>query len=79
MSDLKSDIKGAVQRRVEDGAQGKVWSVANFVDLGSRDTVDKAVQRLANAGELRRIERGLYDRRAGIALPRPAIRPIRAA
>lgn len=62
MSDLKSDIKGAIQHRVDDGAQGKVWTVADFLDLGSRDAVDKAVQRLANAGQLRRIDRGLYHR-----------------
>ncbi|MBN8751343.1 MAG: hypothetical protein J0I65_28130 [Variovorax sp.] len=30
--------------------------------LGNRDAVDKALQRLALAGELRRIDRGLYDR-----------------
>jgi hypothetical protein len=62
MANLKSDVKGAIQRRVDDGAQRKVWTVADFLDLGSRDAVDKALQRLASAGQLRRIDRGLYDR-----------------
>ncbi len=62
MASLKSDIKGAIQRRVDDDPQRKVWIVADFLDLGSRDAVDKALQRLAAAGQLRRIDRGLYDR-----------------
>lgn len=62
MADLKNDIKGAIERRVEDGAPGTVWTAADFLDLGSRDAVDKALQRLASAGQLRRIDRGLYDR-----------------
>jgi hypothetical protein len=35
---------------------------SDFADLGSRDAVDKVLQRMVAAGELRRIERGLYDR-----------------
>ena len=33
-----------------------------LASLGGRDAIDKALQRLAKAGELRRINRGLYDR-----------------
>jgi hypothetical protein len=62
MANPTSDIKGVIQRRVDDGPQRKVWIVADFLDLGSRDAVDKALQRLASAGQLRRIDRGLYDR-----------------
>ena len=32
-----------------------------FLDLGSRDGVDKALSRLAQTGKLRRIARGLYE------------------
>lgn len=42
-----------------------VWTPSDFVDLASRAAVDKVLQRLATNGELRRIDRGLYDR------PRP--------
>lgn len=41
--------------------EGAVWSPADFTDLGSRAAVDKALQRLVAAGEMRRIGRGLYD------------------
>ena len=40
----------------------KIWTPGDFVDVGSREAVDKALQRLAKSGDLRRIERGLYDR-----------------
>lgn len=33
----------------------------DFIDLGSRDSVDKSLQRLARTGKIRRIDRGLYD------------------
>ena len=48
-------------RRMSSKDDG-VWTPADFVDLGSRTAVDKALQRLARAGKLRRIDRGLYDR-----------------
>lgn len=58
MPDLKSKISSIVSA----AAPGSVWTPADFAALGSRDAVDKALQRLALAGELRRIDRGLYDR-----------------
>jgi hypothetical protein len=39
-----------------------VWTPSDFADLGTRTAIDKALQRLAANGELRRIDRGLYDR-----------------
>ena len=39
-----------------------VWTPSDFGDLGSRAAVDKMLQRLVPTGELRRIDRGLYDR-----------------
>lgn len=39
-----------------------VWTPSDFADLASRTAIDKALQRLATAGTLRRIDRGLYDR-----------------
>ena len=41
---------------------GKVWTPADFANLGPREAVDKALQRMVKSDELRRIERGLYDR-----------------
>jgi len=56
-----------------------VWTPSDFVDLGSRTAVDKALQRLALSGELRRIDRGLYDRpRKNSLTGRPTVPDYRA-
>ncbi len=56
-----SDLHHSVAVRVADGPLAQVWTPMDFLDLGSRDGVDKALQRLVRAGKLRRIDRGLYD------------------
>ncbi|MFQ3452445.1 DUF6088 family protein [Bradyrhizobium sp. UFLA01-814] len=64
-SDMNShspDLKTVMLDRIRADAPRKVWTPSDFVDLASRDAVDKTLQRLANAGTLRRIDRGLYDR-----------------
>ncbi len=40
----------------------EVWVPGDFADLGNRAAVDKTLQRLVAAGDLRRFDRGLYDR-----------------
>jgi hypothetical protein len=60
MDDLPADLKGSIAARVR-ATPGGVWTPADFLDLGSRDAVDKALQRLVASDELRRIDRGLYD------------------
>lgn len=47
---------------IDAAAPSRVWVPADFSALGSRDAIDKALQRLASTGQLRRIDRGLYDR-----------------
>lgn len=59
-----TDLKAALLARVRADAPRKVWTPSDFVDLASRDAVDKALQRLTKAGTLRRIDRGLYDQPA---------------
>ncbi|WP_223479809.1 DUF6088 family protein [Oricola indica] len=56
-TDLRSKLLARVASQPDE-----VWTPADFADLGGRAAVDKALQRLAAAGELRRIDRGLYDR-----------------
>jgi hypothetical protein len=56
-----SDLKGRLLARIQQQPD-EVWTPSDFADLASRDAVDKALQRLAGAGELRRVDRGLYDR-----------------
>jgi len=38
-----------------------VWTPNDFLDLASRSAVDKTLQRLVLASDIRRIDRGLYD------------------
>lgn len=57
-----SDLRSRISALIDSAAPGQVWGPSDFAELGSRDAVDKVLQRMALAGELRRIERGLYDR-----------------
>jgi len=41
--------------------RGSVFTPGRFLDLGSRDAVDKVLSRLAQKGTIRRLARGLYD------------------
>lgn len=56
-----SDLRLMIMRRVRR-KPGSVWTPGDFADLGNRDLIDKTLQRLNATGELRRIDRGLYDR-----------------
>ncbi|MDN4575077.1 hypothetical protein DBB29_13585 [Pandoraea cepalis] len=58
MSALKSHISALI----EAAEPGHVWVPTDFAQLASRDAIDKTLQRMVQAGELRRIDRGLYDR-----------------
>lgn len=40
---------------------GHVWVPADFAQLGNRNVIDKTLQRMVASGQLRRIDRGLYD------------------
>lgn len=57
-----SDLKSAVLSLVKADGASRVWVPTDFAAFGSRDAVDKTLQRLVHDGELRRIDRGLYDR-----------------
>ncbi|NKI97880.1 DUF6088 family protein [Rhizobacter sp. SG703] len=57
-----SDLKTRISTLVDAAGPSQVWVPTDFAQLGSRDAVDKALQRLVLAGELRRIDRGLYDK-----------------
>ncbi|MFG1428812.1 DUF6088 family protein [Roseixanthobacter glucoisosaccharinicivorans] len=55
------DLRPRLLTRI-DSTPGEVWTPGDFADLGGRAAVDKTLQRLVAAGDLRRIDRGLYDR-----------------
>ena len=54
-------IKSQVMQRINQAPAATVWTPVDFLDLGGRDAVDKALQRMVGGNELRRIDRGLYD------------------
>jgi hypothetical protein len=55
-----SNLRGFLLDRVLSDT-GAVWTPTDFADLGTRAAIDKTLQRLVAVGELRRIDRGLYD------------------
>lgn len=59
-----TDLGSRIATTIDNGPTGRVWVPADFASLGSRDAIDKALQRLVAAGRLRRVDRGLYDRPA---------------
>lgn len=57
-----SDLKSAILSLVKADEASRVWVPTDFAAFGRRDAVDKTLQRLVHDSELRRIDRGLYDR-----------------
>lgn len=53
-------IDAAILDRIRSGPKDRVWMPAEFLDLGSRAAVDKALSRNCQAGHIRRAGRGLY-------------------
>jgi hypothetical protein len=62
MSDHTAALKAKIQKRMAGAPPFAVWTPRDFLAFGARDAVDKVLQRMVGAGELRRITRGLYDR-----------------
>jgi hypothetical protein len=54
-------ITDKVIKRVRGKGRGWVFTPKDFLDLGTRASVDMALTRLLTAGSIRRIGRGLYD------------------
>lgn len=68
-----ANLRSRVLERIANGLH-TVWTPSDFADLANRTAVDKTLQRLAKAGELRRIDRGLYDRPSANSLTgRPSV------
>jgi hypothetical protein len=55
------DIAGRIDARVTE-QPARVWTPVDFLDLGPRAAVGKALQRLTADGRLTRLDRGLYYR-----------------
>lgn len=55
-----NELKSPILRRISTGAPSSVWTVNDFLDLGTYDAVRKTLQRLASADAIQRIDDGLY-------------------
>ncbi|MDD5170573.1 MAG: DUF6088 family protein [Syntrophales bacterium] len=54
-------IDSSILSRIYGSGRGSVFTPGRFLDLGSRDAVDKVLSRLVQKGTIRRLARGLYD------------------
>ena len=54
-------VKQSILARIQEDGPGKAYSPKDFLDLGSRGSVDVALSQLVNAGTIRRVTRGIYD------------------
>lgn len=73
-----TDLRSRILERLRS-EPGEVWTPGDFADLGGRAAVDKVLQRLEAAGDIRRIDRGLYDRPTSNSLTgRPTVPDYRA-
>ena len=57
-----SDLKSIIAAQIDAAGPGQVWVPTDFAQFGNRDAIDKTLQRMVQAGDLRRIDRGLYDK-----------------
>jgi hypothetical protein len=62
MASPDSVLKSRVYGRICASPPRVIWATGDFADFGTYEAVSKVLQRLAAAGNLRRIDRGLYDR-----------------
>ena len=58
---VANPIDRAMLSRTKARGDGWVFSPTDFLDLGTRHAVDKALSRMAAAASIRRVARGLYD------------------
>ncbi len=56
-----NSIDSQILKRIQRRRAGRVFTPADFLDLGSRNAVDLALSRHARTGTIRKIARGLYD------------------
>src|SRR3984885_15770183 len=65
LSDIKrghmNAVANKIAHRIRIKRRGWVFTPRNFLDLGTRATVDQTLSRLARQGMIRRLGRGLYD------------------
>jgi hypothetical protein len=58
---MTQTIENKISYRIRGIGGGWAFSPRDFLDIGGRSTVDSALHRLAQRGEIRRVIRGIYD------------------
>ncbi len=58
---MNETIEKRLLKRIRGGGRGSVFVPSQFLDLGTRAAIDKALSRLATEGTIRRLARGVYD------------------
>ncbi len=56
-----SAVTDKIMKRVRGKGRGWAFTPKDFLDLGTRASIDMALTRLVQANQIRRIGRGLYD------------------
>jgi hypothetical protein len=79
MPDPTSDTLERIHQRIANAAPSGVWSRADFLDVATPNAVEKALQRLASRGDIRRPHRGLYDKPGISQLTGKMVFPPRAS
>jgi hypothetical protein len=79
MPDPTSDTLDRIHDRIAQAAPAGVWSRADFLDIGTPNAVEKALQRLTRRGDIRRPHRGLYDKPSVSRLTGKVVFPPRAS
>lgn len=79
MPDPTSDTLDRIYDRIAEAAPAGVWSRADFLDIGTPNAVEKALQRLTSRGDIRRPYRGLYDKPSVSTLTGKMVFPPRAS
>ena len=79
MPDPTSDTLDRIYDRIAESAPAGVWSRADFLDIGTPNAVEKALQRLTSRGNIRRPYRGLYDKPSVSKLTGKMVFPPRAS
>lgn len=54
-------VADTITRRIRAKGRGWVFTPKDFLDVGTRATVDQTLSRLVQKGSIRRLDRGLYD------------------
>ena len=72
----KKSTSYLVLRRIRGHGRGWIFTVSEFLDLGSENSLKKALSRLESDGIIRRLARGIYDyprvhKKLGVLSPNP--------